>query len=66
MIHCGEVIEQHALGDLMVKEIRLLIEWREPLHLVYVVHHDRRLVVYRTLYVPTLDQWEPDFRTRRR
>ena len=66
MIHGGEVIEQHALGDLMVKEIRLLIEWREPLHLVYVVHHDRRLVVYRTLYVPTLDQWEPDFRTRRR
>lgn len=66
MIDRGEVIEEHVFDDLMIKQIRLLIDWRQPLHLVYLVHHDRRLVVYRTIYVPTLDQWEPGFRRRKK
>jgi hypothetical protein len=65
MLDGGEVIEEHVFDDLMVKQIRLLIEWLQPLHVVYVVHHDRRLVVYRTIYVPTLDEWEAGFRQRK-
>ncbi|MEO9138921.1 MAG: hypothetical protein ABI345_07615 [Jatrophihabitans sp.] len=66
LLDAGEVIEEHAFNDLMVKEIRLLIDWRLPLHVVYLVHHDRKLVVYRTMYVPTLEYWEPGFRERRK
>jgi hypothetical protein len=62
----GEVIEEHIFDDLMVKEIRLLIDWARPLHVVYIVHHDRRLLVYRTISVPTLDEWEPGYRERRK
>ncbi|MDT0203023.1 hypothetical protein [Nocardioides sp. AE5] len=66
MLATGEVIEEHVFNDLMVKEIRLLLDWSRPLHLVYIVHHDRRLVVYRTIYVPTLEEWRPGFRERRK
>lgn len=66
LINGGTVIEEHAFNDVMVKEIRLLIDWVEPLYLVYLVHHDRKLVVYRTIYVPTLGAWLPGFRERRR
>ena len=66
LLDAGQVIEEHAFNDLMVKEIRLLIDWIRPLHVVYIVHHDRKLVVYRTIYVPTLDEWEPGFRERRK
>lgn len=59
MIDGREVIEEHVFNGLAVIQIRLLIDWREPLHIVYPVHHDRKLVVYRTIYIPTLDQWEP-------
>lgn len=31
----GRVIESHHLGDAGLKEIRLLLEWKLPLHLVY-------------------------------
>lgn len=65
MIDGGEVIEEHVFDDLMMKQIRLLIDWLRPLHLVYLVHHDRRLVVYRTIYIPTLDEWQPGFRRRK-
>jgi len=66
MIAVGEVIEEHHFDDLAVKEIRLLVDWKQPLHMVCVVHHDRRLVVFRTIYIPTLDQWKPGFRERRK
>ena len=66
LLDAGEVIEEHALDDLMVKQIRLLIDWKRPLHVVYIVHHDRKLVVYRTIYVPTLDEWQAGFRERRK
>ena len=66
MLDGGPVIEEQVFQDLMVKEIRLLIDWARPLHVVYIVHHDRRLVVYRTIYVPTLDEWEPGYRERRK
>jgi len=32
------VIESHDLGEAGLKEIRLLLEWKLPLHLVYVVN----------------------------
>ena len=62
----GEVVEQHLLGDGDVKEIRLLLEWVRPLHVVYVVSERLRLVVYRTLYEPDTEHWHPGFRERRR
>lgn len=65
ILQSGEVIEEHVFSDLMVKEIRLLLGWVLPLHLVYIVHHDRRLVVYRTIYAPTFVEWKPGFRERR-
>ncbi|MDP9822657.1 hypothetical protein [Nocardioides massiliensis] len=66
MLDGGEVIEAHVFDDLMVKEIRLLLDWDVPLHVVYVVHHDRRLIVFRTIYLPTLNEWQPGFRERRK
>ena len=66
LVDAGEVIEEHLLSDLAVKQIRLLAEWTRPLHVVYFVHHDRMLVVFRTLYEPTLNDWFPGYRSRRR
>lgn len=65
MLVNSEVIEEHFFDDLMVKQVRLLGGWIVPLHTVHVVHHDRRLVVCRTVYVPTLERWKPGFRERR-
>lgn len=62
----GEVVEQHALGEGDLKEIRLLLQWVRPLHVVYIVNERRRLVVYRTLYEPDTERWHPGYRERRR
>jgi len=41
--------------------------WHDrPLHLVYIVDHERRVVIYRTIYRPDLAHWEPGFRVRKR
>jgi YgiT-type zinc finger domain-containing protein len=45
LIDAADVIETHDLGDEGVKEIRILLDWKRPLHLVYVVNHERQLVV---------------------
>jgi hypothetical protein len=66
LVDSGDVVEEHDLGDGGVKEIRLLLGWRRPLHLVYVVNDTQRLVVYRTIYEPNLQHWKPGFRARRR
>lgn len=62
----GHVIESHDLGDAGLKEIRLLLEWKLPLHLVYVVNEREKLVIYRTFYVPDAAHWQPGYRERRR
>ncbi len=48
-----------------MKEIRLLLEWKFPLHLVYVVNEREQLVIYRTVYVPDAAHWHR-YRERRR
>ena len=49
-----------------MKEIRLLLEWKLPLHLVYVVNERKQLLIYRTVYVPDAAHWQPGYRERRR
>lgn len=66
LIDSGDVVEEHDLGGDGVKEIRLLLGWKRPLHVVYVVNDLQRLVVYRTIYEPNLQHWRPGFRVRRR
>jgi len=66
LIDNGEVIEDHDLGESGVKEIRLLLEWKHPLHLVYLVNHGEQLVIYRTVYAPDAAHWHPGYRERRR
>ena len=60
----GEVIEESLLAD-GLKEVVLLIDWREPLHVVVVVddvHREERVV---TVYEPASDRWSDDYRRRR-
>ena len=60
----GEVIEESLLAD-GLKEVVLLIDWRQPLHVVVVVddeHREERVV---TVYEPAPDRWSDDYRRRR-
>jgi hypothetical protein len=66
LFQSGTVIERHALGDLRIKEIRLLAGWSRPLHLVYVIDPWRRIIVFVTIYEPDLAHWQPGFTERRR
>ncbi len=66
LIDSGQVIESHDLGEAGLKEIRLLLEWKLPLHLVYVVNEQKQLVIYRTVYVPDAAHWQPGYRERKR
>jgi hypothetical protein len=66
LIDSGQVIESHDLGEAGLKEIRLLLEWKLPLHLVYVLNERKHLVIYRTVYVPDAAHWQPGYRERRR
>jgi hypothetical protein len=65
LIDSGQVIEAHDLGDAGLKEIRLLLEWKLPLHLVYLVNEREHLVIYRTVYVPDAAHWQPGYRERK-
>lgn len=59
----GEVIEESVLAD-GFKEMILLVDWREPLHVVVVVddvHREGRVV---TVYEPAPDRWSDDYRRR--
>ena len=66
LLDTGEVIEEHDLGTEGRKQIRLLLDWLRPLHLVYVVNDSAQIVVYRTLYEPDTEHWHAGFRQRRR
>ena len=61
----GEVVEKTDVDELRIKYVTLV--WHDrPLHLVYIVDHERRVVIYRTIYRPDLAHWEPGFRVRKR
>jgi hypothetical protein len=58
----GEVVEKTDVDELRIKYVTLV--WHDrPLHLV---DHERRVVIYRTIYRPDLAHWEPGFRVRKR
>jgi len=66
LIDSGRVIESHNLGETGLKEIRLLLHWKLPLHLAYVVNEREQLVIYPTIYVPDAAHWHLGYRERRR
>jgi hypothetical protein len=43
----------------------LLTGWKRPLHVVYVIDHQRQVIVFRTLYLADLSHWHPGYRKRR-
>lgn len=64
-LETAEVIEEHELGDAAVKELVLTVEWIRPLHVVVVVddlHQEERIV---TVYEPSPDRWDDEYRRRR-
>jgi len=61
----GEVVEETPLGPMELKQVRLLLDWLRPLHVVLVVddvRHEERIV---TVYEPDADRWS-GYRERRR
>ena len=61
----GEVVEKTDVDELRIKYVTLV--WHDrPLHLVYIVDHERRVVIYRTIHRPDLAHWESAFRVRKR
>ena len=60
----SEVIEEITVAD-GVKEVVLLVDWRNPLHVVVVIDRWRREERVVTLYGPDGDLWSRDFRRRR-
>ena len=52
----GEVVEKTDVDELRIKYVTLV--WHDrPLHVVYIVDHERRVVIYRTIYRPDLAHW---------
>lgn len=60
------VVERRETDRHHVREIRLLREGAPPLHVVYAIDHEKRIVVFITVYEPDLEYWRPGFRERRR
>lgn len=68
LLDAGEVIEEYrydAHGE-RVKQVRLLLDWKRPLHVVYEVYRSRKEVVFITIYEARLAHWKPGYRERRR
>ena len=62
----GEIIAEYP-GDSPYPS-RLMFRYLRgrPIHLVAALDEDRGTCIVVTAYIPGLDQWQPDFRTRRR
>lgn len=61
----AEVIEEHDLGNAAIKELVLTVAWIRPLHVVVVVddlHEEERIA---TVYEPSADRWDEEYRRRR-
>lgn len=62
----GEVVEETTDDHGCPKHVILVTGWHRPLHVVMVINHEDRMLVYLTVYEPDLDHWNPGFRERRR
>jgi hypothetical protein len=65
LLGAGEVIAEAIDEPGQTRELILLIDWLEPLHLVIAVddaHKEERLI---TVYEPDPGRWSPDLRRRR-
>ena len=61
----AEIIEERNIGDELMKEVVLAVDWTRPLHIVVVVHGVREEDRIVTVYEPDPDQWSADYRRRR-
>jgi hypothetical protein len=62
----GDVIREYS--DDTPYPSRLILGWRgeRPLHVVAADNHEARETIIITVYQPDPDQWEPDFRSKKR
>jgi len=65
-LELGETIEDYA--DEMPEPGRLILAYqgRRPFHVVVSGNSERNETTIITVYLPMLDQWKKDFKTRRR
>jgi len=61
----GEVIAEYPGDSPYPSCLMLRFVKDRPIHVVVASDEDDRTCVVVTVYVPGLDQWQPDFRTRR-
>jgi hypothetical protein len=59
------IIEERDLGDELVKELVLVVDWTRPLHVVVVVDDARGEERVVTVYEPDPERWSDDYRRRR-
>lgn len=66
MLATGEVIREYP--DDTPYPSRLILGWRgkRPLHVVAADNHAAQETIIITVYQPDPDQWEPDFRSKKR
>ncbi len=64
-VQVGEIIESYPTGRRYPSSLSLAMVNGRPIHVVWAVHPETRQVIIITTYVPTLDRWHADFRTRR-
>lgn len=60
----AEIIEERS-SEGTRKQLLLVQDWRQPLHVVVVVDDRRREERIITIYEPDPDQWSADYRRRR-
>ncbi len=65
LVESSTVVERHEGVGRSVKEIRLLRGWVRPLHIVCAIDHDKRIIIFITVYEPDLTHWRQGFKERR-
>ncbi len=66
LLESSTLVERHEGVGRRVKEIRLLRDRVRPLHIVCAIDHDKRIIIFITVYEPDLTHWRQGFKERRR
>jgi hypothetical protein len=61
----GEIIAEYPDDSPYASRLMLRFVERRPIHVVVALDTDNERCIVITAYIPRLDQWHPDFRTRR-
>ena len=61
----GEAIAEYPDDSPYPSRLMLRLVEGRPIHVLVALDEDDRTCVVVTVYIPALDQWQPDFRTRR-